>query len=177
MPETVPPADLVCIAAVATAHGVRGALRLRSFTEDPENVAAYGPVYDAKGRRLFRLTVIGRARGDVVVEAEGVGDRNRAEALRGVLLHVPRAALPEPEPDEFYHADLIGLRVEDRAGRAIGRLKAVLNYGAGDVIEIEADDGRVLDLPFTREVVPIVEPGRGRIVVEPPAEVIAGVTP
>src|SRR3712207_3290807 len=99
---------MVRVASVATAHGVRGALKLRCYTEEPESVAAYGPVFDAKGRELFRLAVIGRTKGGVIAKAEGIEDRDAAEALRGLDLYVPRDCLPEPEEDEFYVSDLVG---------------------------------------------------------------------
>jgi 16S rRNA processing protein RimM len=165
--------DWVCVAVVATAHGIGGALKLRTFTERSEDVAAYGPVYDREGERLFRLRVIGAARGGVLAEAEGVSDRNAAEALRGVELFVPRAALPELDEDEFYQTDLEGLLALRADGSRLGIVRALGNFGAGDVIEIEADDGRRLSLPFDRRTVPEVDLERGRLVVEPPAELAA----
>jgi 16S rRNA processing protein RimM len=162
--------DWVCVAVVATAHGIQGALKLRTFTERPEDVAAYGPVYDLKGKRLFPLRVVGRARGGVLAQAEGVTDRNAAETLRGLELFVPRAALPELGEDEFYQSDLEGLLALRADGSRLGIVRALGNFGAGDVIEIEADDGRRLSLPFDRHTVPEVDLERGRLVVEPPAE-------
>lgn len=163
-------ADLVCIAAIAAPHGVRGALRLRCFTADPASVAAYGPLHDRHGRELFAVRVIGRAKDGVIVSATGVGSREEAEALRGCELYVPRAALPELDEDEFYHADLLGLAAVDVQGRPLGRVSAVANHGAGDVIEIARPDGSALLLPFTRAAVPQVDLAHGRIVVEPPQE-------
>jgi 16S rRNA processing protein RimM len=166
----------VCVATVAAAHGVRGALRLRSFTERPEDVAAYGPVYDRHGRLLFELRVIGRARGGVLVHIAGISDRSAAEALRGAELYVPRAALPELDPDEFYRTDLEGLIVERADGSRLGTVRSLDNFGAGDVLEVEAEDGRVLALPFDRQTVPLVDLDGGRLVIEPPGELIAGPT-
>jgi len=162
--------DWVCVAVVATAHGIQGALKLRTFTERPEDVASYGPVHDRRGRRLFRLRVIGPARGGVLAEAKGVTDRDAAEALRGVELFVPRAALPDLDEDEFYQTDLEGLIALRADGSRLGIVRALENFGAGDVIEIAADDGRLLSLPFDRRTVPEVDLERGRLVVEPPAE-------
>jgi 16S rRNA processing protein RimM len=162
--------DWVCVAVVATAHGIQGALKLRTFTERPEDAAAYGPLYDRRGKRLFQLRVIGRARGGVLAQAEGVTDRNAAEALRGLELFVPRAALPELGEDEFYQTDLEGLLALRADGSRLGIVRALDNFGAGDVIEIEADDGRRVSLPFDRQTVPEVDLERGRLVVEPPAE-------
>jgi 16S rRNA processing protein RimM len=165
-----PAPALVCVAAVAGAHGVRGALRLRCFTADPASVAAYGPVRDREGRELFELTVIGRARDGVIATAGGIASRAQAEALRGVELFVPRASLPEPDEDEFYYADLIGLAVVDRAGAERGEVAAVTNHGAGDVLEIVDPQGRSHLLPFTRAAVPEIDLARRRIVIDPPVE-------
>lgn len=165
-----PPPDLVCVAAVATAHGVRGALRLRCFTADPASVAGYGAVRDKDGRELFALKVIGRAKDGVIATATGIATRAQAEALRGVELFVPRDRLPEPEEDEFYHADLIGLAVVDPAGADCGQVVAVANHGAGDVLEIADGGGQTRLLPFTRAAVPVIDLARRRIVIDPPAE-------
>jgi 16S rRNA processing protein RimM len=163
-------ADLVCIAAVAAPHGVRGALRLRCFTADPASVAAYGPLHDRDGKELFAVRVIGRAKDGVIVAAAGITSRDQAEALRGRELYIPRAALPEPGEDEFYYTDLIGLAAVDPQGRPLGKVSAVANHGAGDVIEIARPDGPSLLVPFTRAVVPQVDLAGGRIVVAPPVE-------
>ncbi len=164
---------LVCVAVVAAPHGVRGALRLRTFTEQPESVAAYGPVYDKQGRRLFDLRLIGQAKTGVVVKVPDVEDRDEAERWRGVELYVPRSALPEPEDeDEFYVEDLQGLPVERRDGSRIGTVVGLENHGAGDLIEVGLESGGSMVLPFTREVVPEVDLENRRVVVEPPPELI-----
>ncbi len=160
--------ERVCIAVVTGAHGVRGAVRLKTFTARPEDVAAYGPVSDESGGRTFRLTVTGRRTGGVIARLDGIEDREAAEALKGLRLHVPRSALPEPGEDEFYHADLLGLAVETTDGRRLGRVRAVFDFGAGDVIEVAGDEGAPLVLPFTRRVVPVVDLAGGRLVVELP---------
>lgn len=162
--------DWVCVAAVATAHGVRGALKLRAFTETPEDVAAYGPLHDRSGRRLFELTVLGRAKGGVIVRASGIEDREAALALRGTELFVPRAALPALAEDEFYYSDLEGLQAVRPDGSPVGVVRAVDNFGAGDVLELIGRDGRPLTLPFDRRTVPEIDLAGGRVVVDPPAE-------
>ncbi len=164
---------LVCIAQVATAHGVRGAIKLRCFTERPENVVAYGPLLDAEGRELLRPRVIGSWRGGVIVTAEGIRDRAAAEALRGRKLYVPRSALPPVEEDEYYHEDLIGLRVLDEAGESLGEVLAVHDFGAGPVLEIGRSSRDSTLLPFTRETVPEIDLARGHLLVVPPAAVAA----
>lgn len=165
---------LVCVAAVTGAHGVRGAFKLRCFTAEPEGVAAYGPVLDERGRELFSLRILGRTKEGVVVTTPAIGDRDAAEALRGMRLHVERARLPRPDADEFYHEDLLGLLAVDEAGAPLGRVAAIHNFGAGDVLELAGEGGRSDVLPFTREVVPVVDVPGGRLVVRRPAEVVAG---
>lgn len=163
---------LVCVAVVAAPHGVRGALRLRCFTERPESVASYGPVYDENGTRLFSLEVRGAARDGVIVTAEGVNDRNAAERLRGMRLHVPRSALPATGEDEFYVEDLVGLEAVLPDGARLGRIAAVSNFGAGDVVELAAGDGATLTLPFTRDCFPEIDLAARRVVCSPPAETL-----
>lgn len=149
--------SIVCVAQVATAHGVRGALKLRCFTEVPESVAAYGPLHDERGNRLFAIRIVGHTPGGVIAQAEGIEDRDAAMALRGMRLYVPRSSLPEPEEEEFYHEDLIGLVAESPEGEALGKVSAVFDFGAGDVLEITMADGRKELVPFTREVVPEID--------------------
>jgi 16S rRNA processing protein RimM len=165
----------VLLGVIAGPHGVRGALRVRSFTDDPAELAAHGPLHDEAGRR-YALSVIGRGSGTGVVLArlEGVADRDAAEALKGTRLYVDRAALPEiEEAGEFYAADLIGLVAQDRDGRSLGRVVSIDNYGASDVIEIERPGAESLLLAFTTRTVPVVDLAQGRIVVEVPGEVEA----
>jgi 16S rRNA processing protein RimM len=162
----------VCIGQIVGAQGIQGAVRVKSFTEDPLAVAAYGPVADAAGRR-FRLKVASQSKGVVICRIDGVADRNAAEALAGTRLYVARDALPEPEEEEFYHADLIGLRVELEDGTVLGRVRAIFDFGAGDVLELVGSDGASRFLPFTRANVPLVEVTAGRLVARPPQEVEA----
>jgi len=164
---------LVCVAAVAAAHGVRGALKLKTFTEDPLNVGAYGPLLDEAGHELFTVRVVAPAKGGVIVEAEGITDRDAAEVLRGLRLFVPRARLPEPEADSFYYEDLVGLEVEDTEGRSLGRVIAVHDFGAGEVLEYRDDAGRDGMVAFTTELVPEVDLAGGRIVVVPEVREVA----
>lgn len=172
------PEGLVCVGEIATAHGIRGALRLRTFTEVPENVLAYGPLLDEEGRELLRIRrVVGRWKGGLVVEAEGVSDRTHAEFLRGLKVYVPRSALPEPGEEEYYHVDLIGLRVVDEAGNDLGRVLAVHDFGGGEILEYGHDRRRTHMVLFTRETVPVVDLEGGRIVVRPPAEVVVPPAP
>jgi 16S rRNA processing protein RimM len=163
----------VCLGAIAGAHGVRGLVKIKSFTQDPADLTAYGPLGDEAGQRHFEIAVTGEAKGLLLARIAGVADREAAQALRGVRLYVPRAALPEPEAEEFYRADLIGLAVEDPQGRPLGRVVAVENYGAGDYLEIARPDGEPLLISFTKAVVPLIDLAGGRVVVDPPEEIEA----
>ncbi|WP_372096305.1 ribosome maturation factor RimM [Tistrella mobilis] len=170
-PAPVDPAELVCIAEFAAPQGVRGLVRLRPFTEDPEAVADYGPLYDRTGTRAFRIRITGPHKVGLVVKVDGVDDRDAAAALTGTRLHVPRSALPAIEDDEetWYQADLIGLEVVDQAGAVVGRVRAVHDFGAGDILEIDRPGDRAsMMLPFTRAYVPEVSVRAGRMVIDPP---------
>ena len=163
----------VCVGVIAGAHGVRGDVRVKSFTADPRDLVAYGPVTDISGDRAFSLKILGEARGLLRVHIAGVDNRDSAAALGGTELYIARGDLPEAGEDEFYHADLIGLRAEAEDGEELGTVKALYDFGGGDMIEIAQPDGRGVVLPFTREVVPVVDIAGGRIVVHPPATVAA----
>jgi 16S rRNA processing protein RimM len=158
----------VCVGVITGAQGVRGAVRIKSFTEIPEDVAGYGPVENEAGDRCFELRLLGCAKGVLIAEVPGVRDRNQAERLRGLRLYLPRAALPETAVDEFYHADLIGLEAVLGDGTPIGRVRAVHDFGAGDTLELERPGAASVLVPFTRAVVPVVEPAEGRLVLDPP---------
>ncbi|MBV8736848.1 MAG: 16S rRNA processing protein RimM [Alphaproteobacteria bacterium] len=158
----------VCVGIITGPHGVTGAVRIKSFTERPEDIVAYGPLIDESGTRRFELRLIGAAKGVLIARLPGIDDRNRAEALRGLRLFLPRAALPTPEPEEYYHADLIGLAAELADGTPIGRVRAVHDFGAGDTLEIERQGAPPAMVPFTRAIVPIVEIEAGRLIIDPP---------
>jgi 16S rRNA processing protein RimM len=155
---------------VGAPHGVRGAVRIKTFTEEPEAIARYGALEDESGERQFALRVIGGAKGDgmVIAEVAGVADRDRAAALRGLRLYAPRAALPAPAEDEFYHADLVGLAAELAGGTALGKVVAVHDFGAGDLLEIAREGGQPVLVPFTRAAVPVVDVAGGKVVLDPP---------
>lgn len=150
---------------------MRGEVKIKSFTADPVKIAAYGPLEDESGTRRFKVKVRGRVRGLVIARLDGVEDRDAAEALRGLRLYVERDRLPKPKRGEWYLIDLVGLRAERTDGTAIGTVKAVQNYGAGDIVEVVTADGKSLLLPFTKRAVPEVDVAGGRLVVDPPEEV------
>ena len=162
------PSRRVCVGVVTGPQGVQGAVRIKSFTEVPEAIASYGPLEDETGRRQFDLHLCGVAKGVLIARLPGIGDRDQAEALRGLRLYLPRSALPQPEAEEYYHADLIGLDAVLGDGTPVGRVRAIYDFGAGDTLELARDGGPPVLVPFTRAVVPIVAPAEGRLVLDPP---------
>jgi 16S rRNA processing protein RimM len=160
----------VCLGVVGAPHGVRGAVRVKSFTATPEDIARYGTLEDESGERHFTLRVTGAAKGDgmVIAELAGVVDRDRAEALRGLRLYAPRAVLPPTGENEFYHADLVGLDVVLEDGTVLGTVIAVHDFGAGDMLEIAREAGPPALVPFTHAAVPVVDIAGRRVVVDPP---------
>jgi 16S rRNA processing protein RimM len=160
-------AGQVLLGAVIGAHGTRGEVRVKTFTLEPDALGAYGTLTTDDGRSLSVAQLRTGKPGEAIVQFDGIADRNAAEALKGRQLSVPRSALPAPEADEFYHADLIGLAVEDRDRVALGRVRALHNFGAGDVMEIETVEGATEFVPFNSAVVLKVELPE-RIVIEPP---------
>ena len=161
-------AKRVCLGVVTAPHGVQGAVRIKSFTEAPEDVARYGPLTDEAGVRRFELRLIGAGKGVVTAHLSGVEDRNQAEALRGLRLYLARAALPQTEGEEYYHADLIGLEAVLGDGTPVGRVRAVHDFGAGDTLELARPGASSVMVPFTRAVVPNIELAAGRLVLDPP---------
>jgi len=166
----------ICVARIGAAHGVRGAVKLWTFTEDPLAVLHYGPLASRDGARTLVVTHAREAKDHLVATLEGVTTRDDVEKLNGVELYIARDKLPATDDDEYYHADLIGLSAETTAGEAIGRVSAIHNFGAGDVIEIAPPHGPTMLLPFSNAVVPTVDIAGGRVVIELPGE-IDGDTP
>jgi len=165
------PVRPILLGIVGAPHGVRGEVRVKSYTADPLDLRAYGPLWSAEGRR-FDIVSLRPAKEVVVVRFAGIDDRTAAEALNGVRLHVDRDRLPPPEDDDdFLQADLIGLAAETAAGEALGRVIAVHNFGAGDTLEVQPPRGPSVYYPFTRAVVPTVDIAGGRLIVVPPEEV------
>ncbi len=166
------PDRLVLVGRFGAPQGVRGEVRVQSFTGDPRTIGSYGPLTDAKRARAFVFERQRVLKDDMlVVKVQGIETREAASALTGRELFVPRDRLPEPSADEFYYDDLVGLAALSTDGRPIGRVAAVFSYGAGDILEIAPQGGgESLLLPFTREVAPVIDFAGGTIVVAPPAE-------
>ncbi|MCX7321810.1 MAG: ribosome maturation factor RimM [Hyphomicrobiales bacterium] len=162
----------ICVARIGAPHGVRGQVRLWTFTEDPYAVLDYGPLATKDGKRTIEIDNVREAKGHLVATLKGVADRDAAARLNGIELYVARDALPDTEDGEYYHADLIGLAAVNTAGETIGRVLAMHDFGAGDIIEIAPPSGPTLLLPFTDAVVPTVDIAAGKVVVEMPGEIV-----
>jgi 16S rRNA processing protein RimM len=168
-------AERICVAQIGGAHGIRGEVKLRSFTADPMAVNGYGPLLSEDGARSFEIETLRPAKGHLVVRFRGVDDRNAAEQLTNLKLFVPRDRLAPTERDEFYHADLIGLSAVGADGTEIGTVVAIHDFGAGDVLELRpVAGGATFMLPFTEACVPQVDIARGRITVVPLEETRQG---
>lgn len=161
--------DMVCVGAIAGAFGVRGEVRIKSFTAEPTAIADYTPLSTEDGARSFDLSLGRAVKGGFAARLSGVTSKEEADALRGVQLFAPRDRLPDLPDDEFYHADLIGVAVFDTGGQPLGRVKAVHNHGADDLLEIHGPGLKTtVLLPFTRAAVPTVDLAAGKIVADPP---------
>lgn len=164
------PDKLIQVARVAGAFGVRGELRITTFTEDPMSLGAFKALLRQDGSAALTLTSARPVKGGVVARAKEIETREQAEAARGLKLFIPREALPAPEEDEFYLADLIGAVVETPKGERLGEVKSVQDFGAGDLLEVQPASGPSWWLPFTREAVPEVKLAEGRLIAIPPEE-------
>jgi 16S rRNA processing protein RimM len=164
-------ADRICVAQIGGAHGIRGEVKLKSFTADPLAVKDYGPLLSEDGSVHVEIEAVRPAKGHLVARLRGIADRNAAERLTNLKLFIPRDRLPPPDADEFYHADLIGLAAEGADGTKVGTVIAVHDFGAGDILELQPEaGGATLMVPFNDAFVPRVDIAGGRIVVAPPPE-------
>jgi 16S rRNA processing protein RimM len=168
----------ICVAKIGAAHGTRGEVRLWPFTAAADAVKAYGPLETADGTCTFEIESLRPAKDFFVARLKDVTDRSAAERLCNTELYVPRERLPSLAPDEFYHADLIGLKARNTTGRVIGIVVAVHNFGAGDILEIApSSGGDTMMLPFSTSIVPTVEIATGHIVVDLPDGLLAPDSP
>ena len=159
--------DRICVGAIAGAFGVRGEVRLKSFCAVAEDIATYGELFSEDGRRRFAVKLTRPVNGGLGARLSGIETKEQADALKGATLWADRAALPSLPDDEFYHADLIGLEVMDTGGASLGRVRAIYDHGAGDILEVYGSSG-ILLIPFTRAAVPTVDLAARRIVADPP---------
>lgn len=151
------------MAVVGAPHGLKGELRVKTFTGDPLALADYGPLYDDKGNR-YDVVDIRPSKSVIVVRFRQVSDRNEAEALNGTVLYVDRSVLPDDlEDDQFYHADLIDLPVRDEDGQVVGHVSAFHDFGGGDIMEVALGSGKTVLVPFSREAVPVVDLAKGMV--------------
>ena len=161
--------DLICVGAISGAYGVRGEVRVKSFCAVPEDVAGYGPLTSEDGTRRFELRIIRPVKNGFSVRLSGVKTKEEADALKGMRLYADRTVLPDLPDDEFYHADLIGLDVLDTGGTVLGKIRAVHDHGAGDLLEVFGPGLKsTVLLPFTRDAVPTVDLSTGRVIADPP---------
>ena len=166
----VDPERLILLGEIGSAHGIRGEVNIRTFTEDPADIAAYGPLSDKAGKRTFNIAAVRVTGKAVIARLQGVDDRTAAEKLRNTGLYVQRSQLPELEPGAYYYEDLAGLAAVDPGGAVLGTVAGVVNYGAGDLVEISRPGEReTLLVPFTEEAVPAVDLETGRVTVVLPA--------
>ena len=165
----MPSPDLICVGAIAGSFGVQGEVRLKSFCTEPTDIASYGPLTSEDGKTSYKITLTRPVAGGLGARLTGVATKEEADALKGVNLYVDKKKLPKLPDDEFYHADLIGLTVVDTGGVEVGRVHAVHNHGAGDLLEITGPGLKTaLLLPFTLAVVPTVDLIAGRVIVDMP---------
>ena len=167
------PERLILLGVFGAARGVRGEVRIKSFTADPKAIGAYGALTDKAGARVFAFESLRALKDEMLVaRVKGVSTREAAEALNGVELFARREQLPPPGEDEFYYDDLVGLAAVTREGSRLGRVVALSNFGAGDILEIAPEGGgETLMLPFTKAVAPEIDFAAGRIVIQPPREI------
>jgi len=170
--------DRVIVGTFAGAFGVQGEVRLKSFCADPVAIADYTPLITEDGRSIGTIVITGQTKGSLTARVEGITTKEQADAMRGTTLTAPRDQLPNLPDDEFYHADLIGLAVLDTSGREIGTVKAILNNGADDLLEVHGGTltASVL-VPFTKRVAPTVDLATGRIIIDPPEGLLPDAAP
>ena len=153
------------IGAVTGARGLKGEVKVKSFTDDPKAIASYGPVMGEDPATTYDLKIVGESKGVVVARIAGVTDRNGAEALKGERFYIDRSLLPDVEEEEFYHADLIGLAARLEDGTVLGNVTALFDFGAGDMLEVKAKGRETHMIPFTKAAVPVVSVAEGYVIV------------
>ncbi|MBO9397710.1 MULTISPECIES: ribosome maturation factor RimM [unclassified Shimia] len=163
------PSDLICVGAIGGAYGVRGEVRLKSFTAEADAIADYAPLLTEDGAFEFTVTITRAIKNGLAARLSGIATKEQADALKGVKLFVPRDRLPETDDDEYYYTDLVGLEVRDTGGAALGTVKTVVNHGSTDLLEVlRPGSAETVLLPFTLAAVPTVDIASGRIIADPP---------
>jgi len=165
--------DLILMARIGAAHGIRGEVRVKSFTDDPLSFADYGPLFTKDRTQRFEVVRARVQKTVVVTKFKGLDDRNAAEALNGTDLYVQRDELPPPDEDEFYYEDLTGIEVRDLAGEMLGKIVSVHDFGAGDLLEVRPRRGASYYIPFTREFVPVVDLSNGFVEADLPEDYLS----
>ena len=162
--------ERLCLGVISGVHGIKGEVKITSFTQAPGDIAIFGPLEDETGARTFEITSARTTKGNTVVASlKDMTQRNQAEAVKGVKLFVARDLLPAADEGEWYYIDLIGLEAIGTDDSVFGRIISVQNFGAGDLLEIErADSKKTILLPFTQEAVPEVDIPGGKVTVSPP---------
>lgn len=161
--------QMICVGSIGGAFGVRGEVRLKSFTADPMAIVDYAPLMTEDGAREFDVVLTGSMKNGLTARMSGITTKEEADAMKGTMLYVPRERLPDPDEDEFYHADLIGMTVKDTGGTVLGRVHHVVNHGAGDLLEITGPGLKTtVFLPFTKAAVPTVDLASQTIIADPP---------
>ena len=158
--------DKVCLGAIVGVHGIRGEVKVKSFSSDEKNLTRYGLLSNDKGDKRFELKIVGHSKELLRCKIKGVDDRTTAETLIGTGLYINRALLPELKDEEFYHTDLIGLEVKNSSSEVLGQVNALYNFGAGDILEIKMNNGSLEMVPFTKSFVPVINIKDGYIIVE-----------
>jgi 16S rRNA processing protein RimM len=162
-----PSSSLICLGVITAAHGVRGQVKLKSFTAHPKDIASYGELHDAQGR-AYCLTVITCNNDTVIASIKGIEDREAAEKLRNIELFIERSKLPEPSGNEYYYNDLVGLAVVTESGAAYGQVTGIHNFGAGDIVDIRHISGKEECMPFNKATFPVIDMKNKTLVISPP---------
>ena len=160
--------ELICVGAITGARGLKGEVRIKSFTADPKGISNYGDVFEENGRTSYQVRITGQAKGQLLAHLSGIEDRDAADALKGTRLYVPKSVLPETDEDEFYFSDLVGLRADLIDGGYLGKVKEVHDFGAGAILEVVGGEAGTVMVPFTKASVPKVDKAGGRVVIDLP---------
>ena len=166
--QTAPFNGLVCVGIVIAPQGLKGTVKIKSYTERAEDIASYGPLTDKTRKKTFQIRIITSTKKNLIVELSGVENRNESEKLRGLELYVDRSAFPNTGDGEFYFSDLIGLEARNTVGQSLGKVKGMDNFGAGDMIELDIKDSESVIIPFTLDYVPVVDLENRFIVIDLP---------